>query len=217
MHVGVLFEPEIETLTGKIPPLARQLITIARIHLTNSPRQRRNFFLFDDSWCFFPQSPVRALMRKKIGSIHYQGGFSVLRRPAVWIPFLETDRLAAELERAVAPKQERSLSFAEFKQMEAKGNPVLLEFGLQNFAELARRSFSLSIEDYHNRIEVSMAPWTSGGRVGKTDWVRKIFVSRDAPYEERRRAFRRAALALQTQYPPSGYEFRPGKGLIKEV
>lgn len=215
LYEALFFEPELEALRGVLPPLARRLIEVARLHL-RYPIERCGFFLFDEDWCFFSAAPVRAIMQKKTGSIHYQGGFSVLCRPVSRVPFLDTDGLAAALASAVSWKEERSISLSEFKRREAKGNPVLLEFGLRDFAQLARRSYSLSISRYHNRFEISMSPWTAGGRVGPVDWLRKFPLSRDASEQERKLAFTRAAQALQTQFPPSGFEFKVGKGLVKE-
>ena len=212
---AVFFEPERDALDGRLPPLAKRLIAAARSHLRH-PLEQRGFFLFDDSWCFFRQSPVRAVINRKVGSVFYQGGFGVLKRPAMRVPFLDTDGVASQLEDAVTPREERSISLKQYELLKSKGNPLFLEFDVRDFAQLARRSYSLWIAQYHNRIEVSMSPWTSGGRVGGVDWQRTILVSRDATGQEQKRAFRRAALALQTQYPPLGYEFKPGKGLVKE-
>ncbi len=169
------------------------------------------FYLFDQSWCFFPLSPVKASMRTKVGSVMYEGPFSVQRRPAQRIPFSDTEGLASSLNHFLSAEESEPISFAEYKQLEAKGNPLVLEFGLKNTTELGRRTYGLGIADYGNWLELSRQPWKQGYFWPWADWTKVIRVT-----PSRETALRRAALALQTEFPPSGFEFKPGRGLVEE-
>lgn len=163
---------------------------------------------------FFPRSVVRrGLTSYKVGSVHYRGGFSVMRLPAYRIPFAETQALVQEINTAWNGGHTKPpVSFAKFQKLEKMGDPILLEFGLKTKTELGRRCDCFIIQAYRNRIELVRSPWKQGGFWPWPDWTETIKFSKS-----RDRALERAVRILQIQYAPRGFQFKPGKGLLPET
>jgi hypothetical protein len=213
----MMFQPELRALKGELPPLVSALVKkMKELELIRMrhPVGSTSFILFDKSWYFFPLSVVRrGQLSHKTGSVHYRGGFSVMRLPAYRIPFAETQALVQEINTAWNGGHTKPpVSFAKFQKLEKMGNPILLEFGLKTKTELGRRCDCFTINAYRNRIELRRSPWKQGGFWPWPDWTETIKFSKS-----RDRALERAVRLLQIQYAPRGFQFKPGKGLLPET
>jgi len=174
-------------------------------------RAEVHFYQFEQSWVFFRLWEVNATLTTKIGSIRYQGPFCYLRTPASWVDFGDTGGLVKALKDGLSAKPAR-LPFSRYKQLRKKGNPLHLELGLKDFADAAHKTQFLRLEDYGDWLRLYRLPWARGGYTsGYADWEELVRVT-----PTRDKALERAALKLQKRWPPRGFEFRAGRGLVPE-
>lgn len=170
-----------------------------------------SFYLFDSEWCFLPWTNVLGSVRVRTGSVTFEGPFCIELRPARRVPFADTGGLGNAIQDALRFEPGPPMSFERYEATLREGLPVLREFGLAKWAEVGKRAYYFRVYDYGSWLELIRLPWKHGQFWPWADWTK---VLRATP--SRDRAFERAALTLQKEFPPSGFEFKPGRGLVKE-
>lgn len=123
-----------------------------------------SFYLFDHHWVFFRTWRVEATVRMKTGPVIYTGPFSFWRRPADWIAFADTKRLAARMleDMRGGKDEEETITLREYKRLSAKGHPLVLEFGLKNWTEVGKRVSAFLVADYGRWLKLWSFPWKQG-------------------------------------------------------